>query len=29
VGGASLEMEQRIVRAEDGSEAVRLVLTLA
>ncbi len=29
MGGASLEMEQRIVRAENGSEAVRLVLTLA
>lgn len=29
IGGASLDMEQRIVNAEDGIEAVRLVLTLA
>lgn len=29
MGGASLELEQRIVRAGNGSETVRLVLTLA
>jgi len=29
LGGASLDLEQRIVRADDGAEAVRLDLTLA
>lgn len=29
LGGASLDLEQRIVRADDGAEAARLDLTLA